>query len=88
MIALHCCFMRNLQYKIDFNRFLSFYKIKGFRKKRNHQNQISEQMKKSRKKQYIVIYAIRAQPPMLKDTSLIARINHWNNSFQNMYDML
>ena len=25
---------------------------------------------------------------MLKKTSLIAKINRWNNSFQNMYDML
>ena len=25
---------------------------------------------------------------MLQKTSLIAKINLWNNSFQNMYDML
>ena len=25
---------------------------------------------------------------MLKKCLLIAQINHWNNSFQNMYDML
>ena len=36
----------------------------------------------------LMLNAVLTPRRMLQKTSLIAKINLWNNSFQNMYDML